>query len=548
MHTASAYKGMIITPHRLASESGIAVLRKGGNALQAAIAAAATLCVVYPHMTGLGGDTFWLILPATAPGNASGEPIALESCGRSAKLASHEWYTTRGCSSLPKRGPLAALTMAGAVAGWKEALEIASAWPASGTLSLAELLEDAVALAEEGFPVSPTQSDMTRAGLAELSAVPGFAGQFLSGGQAPAPGSRMRLPVLGRTLRRLSEEGLDGFYRGSLAEDMAADLEEAGSPLRLDDFTAHKALAGKPLSLRLAGGTVYNTPPPTQGFASLAILGLLERFAAHTGCDLNQKDVLIHAVVEATKQAFLMRDRYLADPDFMERGAESLLDPALLDSLVRNMSLDHALPWPPEALQKGAAGKANGDTVWFGAMDAYGNSVSCIQSIFHEFGSGVVLPRTGIAWHNRGLGFSFEQGTANSLAPRKRPFHTLNPAMALLDDGRVISYGTMGGEGQPQTQAAVFTRAVTLGLAPQAAVSEPRWLLGRSWGDQSFSLKLEASFSPDIFDRLRERGHVTEKMPALSSLMGHAGMLIRHRNGLLEGGFDPRSDGAAGCW
>lgn len=547
MHTARAFHGMIVTPHRLASESGIAILRKGGNAAQAAVAAAATLCVVYPHMTGLGGDTFWLILPGSGPGRPPGEPMALESCGRSAQCASQEWYRTRGCSSLPRRGPLAALTMAGAVAGWKEALEIASSWPGEG-LGLQDLLADAISLAEEGFPVSSMQSAMTRAGLADLITAPGFGDQFLAAGKAPETGGRMRLSVLGRTLRRLLAEGLESFYTGSLAKDMAADLEEAGSPLRLADFAAHKALRRPPLLLRLGNAALYNTPPPTQGLASLMILGLLERYADRTACDLRKEDVLIHAVVEATKQAYVMRDRYLADPDHMERGAESLLDPALLDSLARNMSPDRALPWPTEEAGSDDPGKAGGDTVWFGAMDAYGNSVSCIQSIFHEFGSGLVLPRTGITWHNRGLGFAFTPGKANSLSPGKRPFHTLNPAMALLDDGRIVSYGTMGGEGQPQTQAEIFTRAVTLGLPPQAALSEARWLLGRSWGEQNFRLKLEAPVAEETVERLKKRGHITERVPALSSLMGHAGMLIRHPDGLLEGGFDPRSDGAVGCW
>lgn len=536
LHTARSFNGMIVTPHRLASASGAAMLRNGGNAVEAAITAAATLCVVYPHMTGLGGDGFWLIRQA-----GEVRPVAVSSAGASAALASRDWYADRGCDAIPTRGPLACVTCAGAVAGWQAALDVAASWPL-GARNIASLFSDAISYAREGFAVSSLQSAMTRASLHDLAAVPGFAAQFLENGKSPKAGSRMRLPVLARTLERLAAEGLDSFYHGPLAADIARDLKAAGAPLRLADLQAHQAETGDPLRLDLAEAVLFNTPPPTQGVASLMILGILERLIRLHKPDLTREHELVHAVVEATKQAFLLRDAHLADPAYMERTPESLLHPSLLDALAARIKPDKALPWPQEK------GNSGGDTVWIGAVDRYGNAVSCIQSIYHEFGSGVVLPATGIVWHNRGLGFQFKPGHPNSLAPRKRPFHTLNPAMAVFSDGRVMPYGTMGGEGQPQTQAAVFTRAVTLGEPLQRALSAPRWLLGRSWGDQSARLRLEASFTADCFKRLKGMGHHSEKTPAFSSLMGHAGAIVRHPDGLLEGASDPRSDGSVGCW
>ncbi|MDL2207397.1 gamma-glutamyltransferase, partial [Desulfovibrio sp. OttesenSCG-928-M16] len=412
LFTARAYNGMVVTPHRLASEAGITILRKGGNAVEAAVAAAAALCVVYPHMTGLGGDAVWLVLPA-AEAEEGGHPFVIDACGRSAGLACETWYTERGHNHIPTRGPAAAMTLAGAVSGWQAALEAAATWQNQGnSLSLGELFEDAIKLAEDGFPLSTGQSTITFDVLHELSNYPGFARTFLLHGKSPGKGRRLRLPALAHTLSRLAAEGLDSFYRGALAKEMATDLEQAGSPLRIADFEKHKALLRSALSTNCFGATLYNSPPPTQGVASLMILALVERLTTNARCNLHDETSLIHATVEATKEAFALRNRFLADPEYMEREAESLLDPALLDKLAGKMSPDMAKSWP-------YTGSAGGDTVWLGVMDRMGNSVSVIQSIYHEFGSGLVLPRSGVLWHNRGLGFVFEKGHANSLAPNK---------------------------------------------------------------------------------------------------------------------------------
>lgn len=536
LQTARAYNGMIVSPHRLASQAGISVLRKGGHAVEAAIATAAALCAVYPHMTGLGGDGFWLILPA-----GSREPVFIDACGRSAKACDMNWFHARGLNGLPVHGPAAALTVAGAVSGWDLALRTASDWNTGhARFSLAGLFADAVDLAEQGFPVSRHLHELCARELEHLAPHAAFAAQFLPGGKAPATGERMRLPALGRTLRRLATEGLDSFYRGSVARDVAADLVEAGSPLSLADLEEHRAEIRAPLSLDLECARLFNCPPPTQGLASLAILGILERLAKRQGCDMADPACLVHSIVEATKQAFRIRKRHIADPDYMTCDPADFLSPGRLNLLAEGISTRRSMPWSPDGPE--------GDTVWLGVMDRWGNAVSCIQSIYHGFGSAVVLPGTGITWHNRGQGFFFSSGQPNSIGPAKKPLHTLNPAMALFPDGRVVSYGTMGGDGQPQTQAAIFARYAMLGFSPQESISLPRWVIGRTWGKPSSCLKIEEDFAPEVLEELHRLGHKIEQEPAFSSLMGHAGMLVRHSNGLLEGGFDPRSDGSAVCW
>jgi oxamate amidohydrolase len=266
------------------------------------------------------------------------------------------------------------------------------------------------------------------------------------------------------------------------------------------------------------------------------ILGLFDRLGVTEADGFDH----VHGLVEATKLAFADRDRHLGDPAHMRIDPHALLQPDYLDALAARILPDTARPW--------GAGPDAGDTVWLGAIDGEGRATSYIQSIFFEFGSGVVLPQTGIVWQNRGSSFSLEPGGPRAIAPRRLPFHTLNPAMARLDDGRFMTYGTMGGDGQPQTQAAIFSRYAMFGCDLQEAISAPRWLLGRRWADEGLSLKLESRFDPGLIDALRSAGHDVEVVAAFSDLMGHAGALVRHGDGLLEGASDPRSDGAAAGW
>ena len=523
LNTPRARRGMVTAPHHLASQAGLAVLREGGNAIEATVAMAATLAVVYPHMTGIGGDVFWLVV---APGSA---PLAIDACGRAGSGATPEYYRSRGLDQVPWRGPLAANTVAGAVSGWSEALGISAEW--GGRMPLARLLEDAIWHGENGFAVTASQHLLTAQKFSELREVPGFADHFLPGGAPPKEGSVLKLPALARTLRALAVNGLDDFYRGELARSIAADLARLGSPVTAGDLARHRAERRKPLALRLRPGTAFNHPPPTQGLASLMILGLFERLNVREAEGFDH----IHGLVEATKQAFLIRDEFVGDPAAMSRDPEDFLQGSFLDGLAGRIRPD-ALPWPAPA--------AAGDTVWTGAIDSEGRAASFIQSVYFEFGSGMVLPGTGIQWQNRGSSFRLSGRGPTVLAPGRKPFHTLNPALTRFDDGRTMVYGTMGGEGQPQTQAAVFSRYAYFGQPLQQAVTAPRWLLGRTWGESSVTLKLESRFDPALVDRLRAAGHDVEMLPAYTSVMGHAGAIVHHPDGTMEGATDPRSDGA----
>ena len=531
LNTIQARRGMAVAPHALAAQSALAVLREGGNAIEAMVAAAATIAVVYPHMNGIGADAFWTIY---APGQ---ECLTLEACGAAARRADRDFYRARSCQAIPPRGPLAANTVAGTISGWSLALEVAHRdW--GGRLPLARLLEDAIYYADRGSVVSSSQSRITRDKLGELADQPGFAGQFLTGDAAPAAGSRQEQRRLGRTLAHLARKGLDDFYRGELASAIADELSALGSPLQRDDLAAHRARWRAPLELRHSAGTLYNTGPPTQGVVSLIVLALADRRGL-TQLDPDSADY-VHLLVEATKQAFLVRNRFVTDPAYMKENAQDFLDDAFLAPRAAAISMQRALPW-------GARGSP-GDTVWLGVIDGEGRAVSFIQSLYHEFGSGVVLEDTGILWQNRGCSFSLDPASLNALEPGRLPFHTLNPALALLEDGRTMVYGTMGGDGQPQTQATVFARHAVFGQPPQQAVSAPRWLLGRTWGQSSDTLKIESRFAPALIDELRRRGHEVEPIEAWDERVGHAGALVRHASGLIEGAADPRSNGAVAAF
>lgn len=526
-------KGIAVAPHALASQSALAVLRDGGNAVEAMVAAAATIAVVYPHMNGLGGDSFWLISRPTGP--ASHDVIGLDGSGAAAGLARRENYA--GLNAIPFRGGSAALTVAGTLSGWQAALDF-SAGLLEGRLPLARLLADAVDYARHGAPVTQSQHRNTLHKRSELEAVSGFAETYLPGGVVPTVGSMFRQIRLANTLEHLGRVGLRDFYQGELAQSIARDLETAGSPVRLADLQNHQALQRTPLVLTHSQGSVYNMPPPTQGLVSLIILGLMDRLGAagmdHLGADF------VHVAVESVKQAFAVRDGRITDPAHMDIDPTSFLEAKALDAMASRINPSSAAPW--------GQGRGPADTVWMGVIDAEGCAVSMIQSVYHEFGSGIVLKDSGITWQNRGASFSLDPDHINTLEPGKKPFHTLNPALAHLADGRTVVYGNMGGDGQPQSQSAVFNRCVVQGMNPQDAVAAPRWLLGRTWGQSSDTLKLESRFPPETVAELRQRGHEVEVLGDFDETFGHAGCLVRHADGGLEGGFDPRSDGSVAAY
>ncbi|HEX4327949.1 MAG TPA: gamma-glutamyltransferase family protein [Burkholderiales bacterium] len=520
-------RGMAVAPHSLASQSALGVLREGGNAVEAMIAAAAAITVVYPHMNGIGGDSFWLV---SSPQGVSG----IDACGAAAGAVTRESYA--GKSAIPFRGGSAAITVAGTMSGWGAAYQLSGKM--GGTLPLSRLLADAIHYADHGIAVTSSQHMNTRNKLAELKDIHGFAETFLIDGQVPATGAVFKQPRLGATLKRLADAGLDDYYRGELAEAIARDLRAAGSPVSLADLANHHAKIVTPLQMKHSLGTLYNMPPPTQGLVSLLILGQMDRLPIEKYDHLSAD--YVHAAVEATKRAFMIRDKHITDPARMRVDAQSFLSADKLDAMAAKIDMAKAAPW--------GAGRGPADTIWMGVIDGAGNAVSMIQSVYHEFGSGVVLKETGINWQNRGASFSLDPKHINTLEPGKRPFHTLNPAMALFDDGRTMVYGNMGGDGQPQSQSAVFTRTAVLGLNPQDAISAPRWLLGRTWGQTSDTLKLESRFPAATVEELKKRGHDVEIMGDFDETLGHAGCVIRHPNGNFEGGFDPRSDGGVAAF
>jgi gamma-glutamyltranspeptidase/glutathione hydrolase len=522
LKTTYSARGMFVAPHHQAALAGRDILKEGGNAVEAMVAAAASIATVYPHMNSVGGDGFWLI---HEPGKA---PVAIDACGRAANAATIGFY--HGHRQIPSRGPLAAVTSAGTIAGWQQALEAAKGW--GKTMPLSRLLAPAIEQAKDGIVVPQGLATLVARKAHEMKDSPGFFDTFTPGGHALTTGSLVKQPTLATTFEQLARAGLDDFYRGELGKAMGDELSRLGSPLTAQDLASYQAMRVTPLQTRLRNATIFNLPPPTQGLASLMILGIFDRL----GITEAEGFDYIHCMVEATKQAFRVRDRLVTDPDCVSESPGNYLTPDKLAELTANIDRRKALPWPDPA--------EPGDTVWMGCIDSEGRAVSFIQSIFWEFGSGVVLRDTGVNWQNRGISFSLDPGSLRALAPHRKPYHTLNPALAHFDDGRVMSYGTMGGEGQPQTQAMVFSRYGLFNQPLQQAVTAPRWLLGRTWGDTTTTLKFENRFDPALLDQLQSAGHDVERLDeAFSDTMGHAGALVRKPDGTIEGGADPRSDG-----
>jgi gamma-glutamyltranspeptidase len=524
LHSAGHRRGVVAAPHAATAEAGRAVLAEGGNALEAMIAMAASIAAVYPHMNHIGGDGFWLVR------EPKGRVRAFMGAGPAGSRARLEAY--RNHETIPPRGPAAALTVPGAVGAWTLALEAAKSF--GGKLPLDMLLGPAIRQARDGYVVTKSQARLTAEKLAELKDVPGFAAAFLPDGKPPQAGVTLKQTALAATFDQLAHAGLGDFYRGDVGREIAADLERIGSPVTRDDILRYRPVLAEPLSLKLDAGTMYNTPPPTQGLASLIILGLYEQL----GVKAPETFEFAHGLVEATKRAFRIRDRVVTDPAKLPQPPDRFLNAALLAVELQKIDLRKAAKWP--------APPGAGDTIWMGAADASGMAVSYIQSLYWEFGSGCVLPKTGVLMQNRGSSFSLDPKALNRLAPGRLPFHTLNQALAVLNDGRVMAYGTMGGDGQPQTQGMIFARHVLHRVPLDKAIDAPRWLLGRTWGSTVTNLRMESRFDGNLIDRMMSAGHDVEVLPdAYSDTMGHAGAVVLHPNGTLEGAHDPRADGGA---
>lgn len=521
--------GMVTSPHELASQAGLDVLKAGGNAVEAAIAIGACLSVTYPHFTGLGGDAFMLI------GDAAGKVLTISGIGQApAQLPS--WLG--GLQTIPQRGPRSMLTTAGTVDAMGQAFEL-SRDRLGGTLSWSALLQPAINLAREGFAYTDSGDFWLNFRAADMHALPGVARHFHPPGTQGAQGAAGRLfrqPQLAQTLETLAERGHRDFYEGQLAQSLAQGLRDAGSPLTAADLAETRARVEPPLVQAYRGGLLLAHQPPTQGVTTLEIMGILERFDLASVREGSAD--YYHLLVEAVKLAFIDRDRYLTDPDFSPVPCADLLSPASLDRAAARISMARAQPWPHVF--------RHGDTVYIGAADSMGNSVSMLQTIYFDWGSGVMAGDTGVLWHNRGAAFSLDPAHPNAIRAGKRPFHTLNPGIYVKDGAPRILYGTQGADGQPQTLAAILTRLIDYGMDPLTALARPRFLLGRTFSDSRDTLKLESDAGAEVFGELSRRGHEIGMLPAQSPLAGQPGaILIDRAQGWISGAHDPRSDGRA---
>ena len=516
-----AQRGMVVSPHTLASKAGQRVLQQGGNAVDAAISTNAALSVTYPHMTGLGGDAFLLIYDA-----ATSSLLGLNGSGPATQSIQPEQYLGQ---PLPQRGIGAALTVPGALSAWWQAHQ------RLGQLPWVEVLKPAIRLAKSGYACSRSQARWTRQDRALLAADAGAAATFLPDGRLPEAGETLTNMDLARVLAAVATQGADVFYRGAIAQRIVNRVAAEGGALTLDDLAAYEAEWVTPIDTTYRGRTVYELPPNTQGLAALQILNLIEPFdLISMGADSPD---YYHLMVEATKRAFCDRDAYIGDPNFTDIPVERLLSKdyaRLRGSRISFSTTQDYLPVP-----------MGGDTVYSAVVDEQGNAVSMIQSLYFDYGCGVVPPGLGFALNNRGSLFSTDPRSPNVIHPGKRPLHTLIPAMALDAEGRPEwVFGTMGGEGQPQTQAALLTRVLDFGLDIQTAINRPRWRWGRTWGQASTTLALEGRISSAVQRSLRQRGHQVQLLPDWTAEMGHAHMIQVTPAGL-QGACDPRSDGQA---
>jgi gamma-glutamyltranspeptidase/glutathione hydrolase len=521
----------VTSPHSLASSAGVDVLRAGGSAIDAAIATSAVLAVVYPHMTGIGGDAFWLIHDGK-----TGEVKYLNGGGKAAETATIDALAERGLGEIPLRGIVpATLTVPGSVASWTEA------HAAYGRLPLARVLESAVGYARDGFPVSARLAAFFETMQSELLLQRDAAALFFAGGEAPKAGTRFANPNLARTLQAIADQGWSGFYDGPVAAEMARFAEAFGGFFRRDDFARQHASWGMPLTGHYRGVTIFNTPPPTQGFCVLEMLNLVEPYR------LQDMDLLgpdrAHLLVQAKQIAYHDRDRLLADPAFADVPIEMLISKDYAEQRGRLINPKAALSWDKVP----SYGSLAGDTIYLAAVDRDGNAASLIQSVYGLFGACVVAGETGVVLQNRGAYFSLDPEHPNRLEPGKVPLHTLIASMAKRDGKLWSVLGCMGADGQPQCQLQLYTAMIDHGLDIQEAIEMPRFLSGRvTLGEARDTLHIESRFPDETIAALARRGHIIERWPAWIEKAGHAhGITIDVREGTFCGGSDPRSDGAA---
>ncbi len=506
--------------HPLAAEAGLEVLRNGGNAMDAAITMAAVLAVARPHMNGVGGDMFLIYYD-----RATRRPYALNASGRAGTAATLAELRARGLDDMPGTGP-ASVSVPGAVGGWAEALE------RFGTISWSAALEPAVQLARSGLPVSERLSLDIEGQIRKVRRDPEASRIFLPNDTSPVAGDRLQMPELAATLERIQQNGPQELYTGETGRRVVEYLTERGGLLRAEDLAANEPVWTEPLRGDYRNFEVLAFPPNTQGVA------LLEEFGILNWIDLkalghNTADYL-HTITEAIRYAVADRDTSVADPDYMRVAVDQLLDRDRLHRLAAQID--------PQGMAPGmetAPGEDHPNTVYLSVADEDGNVVSLIQSLFASFGSGLVVPETGIVLHNRGSLFRFDESHPNVFGPGRRPYHTLSPAMVLYEARPVLTFGTPGGDGQTHTLTQVMNNIFLFGMTPQQAIDAPRL---RRLPDGS--LAIEDRVPADVLDELTARGYTVRPRRGWTAEFGGAqAILIDRVSGVKRAGADRRREG-----
>ena len=517
-----APRSMAASSHHLATLAGHRAMARGGNAVDAAVAMVSTLNVVEPHSVGIGGDAFALIYLAEED-----RLLGLNASGRAPYAATLEWYQENGHQTMPLRGILAA-TVPGALMGWAQAVE------KYGRLSLAEVFEDAVYYAENGFPVTEVVSGEWSTVVEVLQKTPSAAKTFLIDGKAPRPGQVFKNPDLGRTLKRIGREGIELFYGGEIGQAIAAYAQSRGGLLSVKDLADHTVTWVEPISLDYRGHTVFELPPNGQGLTALEMLNILQGYDLGS-LDHNSAEYL-HLLIEAKKLAFADRDYYITDPEMEEVPVATLLSPEFGQKCRDRISPDGVLDFKGPSLAPPSS-----ETVYVTAVDQDRNAVSFISSVFMAFGSGEVVKDTGIALQNRGASFSLDKTHPNRLVPGKRPMHTIIPGMVFKDGKFMMSFGVMGGDMQPQGHVQFLANLIDFKMNLQEALDAPRFR-----HMEGLSVYLEEGMPPETSSGLEAKGHLLDQTPYPTNEVGggQAVYLDRSQNVLL-GASDRRKDGCA---
>lgn len=508
-------RNIVSTSQPLAAQAGLQMLARGGSAIDAIIATAATLTVVEPCSNGLGSDAFALVWDG-------GKLHGLNASGRSPAAWTPKYFEKYN-GKMPERG-VDAITVPGCISAWKM---LHDKW---GKLPFADILEPAIRYARDGYLVTPTIAKLWAQSVDELQTYPGWKDGFMPNGRAPKAGELFRYPDQARTLELIGKTGGEAYYRGELAEKIAAWIKQNGGVMDVSDLAAHEANWVEPIHMDYKGYRLHEIPPSGQGIGALISLGILGHLnPGQFACDSADH---VHMQIEAMKLAFADMYQYAADPAAMRVTPEQMLDSVYLQERSRLIDMTRAK-------DPGHGDLPRGGTVYLTAADSSGMMVSFIQSNFKGFGSGVVVPGTGISLQNRGWGFKLVKGHANEVGPRKRPFHTIIPGFITKDGKPAMSFGVMGGSMQAQGHSQMVLRAADYGQNPQAMADGPRWRV-----DDGLKVGLEHSFPADVVEDLRKRGHQITVTERGSTDYGRAQIIQKLDDGYCAGS-EPRCDGQA---